>query len=114
VLAAFERVRPGSTQSANALLSPVAAAKGLDRLQAQRFIGAFEGTNRHVLNYLTKEVLQRQTPAIQAFLLQTSILPYLAAPLCDAVTGRPGSQPLLQQLANDNLFTTPLDNEGRW
>jgi LuxR family maltose regulon positive regulatory protein len=87
---------------------------GLDRQQAQRFIEAFAGAHRHVLNYLTEEVLQRQSPEVQTFLLQTAILPYLTAPLCDAVMGQPGSQPVLEQLANDNLFTTPLDNEGRW
>jgi LuxR family maltose regulon positive regulatory protein len=88
--------------------------QGLDRQQAQRFIGAFEGTNRHVLNYLTEEVLQRQSPEVQAFLLRTSILPYLTAPLCDAVMDQPGSQPLLEQLSRDNVFTTPLDTEGHW
>jgi LuxR family maltose regulon positive regulatory protein len=88
--------------------------QGLDRLQAQRFIETFAGAHRHVLNYLTEEVLQRQSPEVQTFLLRTAILPYLTAPLCDAVMGQPGSQPVLEQLANDNLFTTPLDDEGQW
>lgn len=88
--------------------------QGLDPQQAQRFLETFAGTHRHVLNYLTEEVLQRQPPEVQTFLLQTAILTYLTAPLCDAVMGQPGSQPVLQQLANDNLFTTPLDDEGRW
>ena len=88
--------------------------QGLDHQQAQRFIGAFAGTNRHILNYLTEEVLQRQSPEEQAFLLQTSILPYLTAPLCDAVMAQPGSQAMLEQLAGENLFTTPLDDEGQW
>ena len=88
--------------------------QGLDRQQVQRSIDAFTGTHRHVLNYLTEEVLQRQSPQVQTFLLQTAILPYLTAPLCDAVMGQPGSQPVLEQLANDNLFTTPLDDEGQW
>jgi LuxR family maltose regulon positive regulatory protein len=30
------------------------------------------------------------------------------------VTGQSGSQPLLERLANDNLFTTPLDANGQW
>jgi LuxR family maltose regulon positive regulatory protein len=51
---------------------------------------------------------------MQTFLLHNSILPYLTAPLCDAVMDRPGSQPLLEQLARDNAFTTPLDNKGKW
>jgi len=88
--------------------------QGLDPQQAQRFLETFAGTHRHVLNYLTEEVLQRQTPEVQGFLLQTAILPYLTASLCDAVTGQPGSQPMLEQLANDNLFTTPLDASGQW
>ena len=88
--------------------------QGLDAQQAQRFIAAFAGTDRLVLNYLTEEVLQRQSPGVQTFLLQTSILPYLTAPLCDAVTGQSGSQTMLEQLVKDNLFTTPLDNEGQW
>jgi LuxR family maltose regulon positive regulatory protein len=88
--------------------------QGLDRQQAQRFIAAFAGTHRLILNYLTEEVLQRQSPEMQTFLMQTSILPYLTASLCDAVMGQSGSQAMLEQLANDNLFTTPLDDEGQW
>ncbi|MEJ2208035.1 MAG: LuxR C-terminal-related transcriptional regulator [Anaerolineae bacterium] len=88
--------------------------QGLDRAEARRFVDAFEGTHRHVLTYLTEEVLLRQSPEEQTFLLQTSILPYLTAPLCDAVMDRPGSQATLERLANDNLFTTPLDRKGEW
>jgi len=88
--------------------------QGLESQQAQCFLEAFAGTHRHVLNYLTEEVLQRLSPEVQAFLLQTATLPYLTAPLCDAVMGRPGSQAMLEQLVNDNLFITPLDVEGRW
>jgi LuxR family maltose regulon positive regulatory protein len=88
--------------------------QGLDPQQAQRFLETFAGTHRHVLSYLTEEVLQRQSPEVQAFRLRTSILPYHTAPLCDVVMDQPGSQKTLEQLANDNLFTTPLDDEGRW
>ncbi|MFN2291733.1 MAG: LuxR C-terminal-related transcriptional regulator [Anaerolineae bacterium] len=88
--------------------------QGLAPEQAQRFLDTFAGTHRHVLGYLTEEVLQRQSPEVQAFLLQTAILPYLTASLCDAVMDQSGSQAMLERLVSDNLFTTPLDPHGQW
>jgi len=49
------------------------------------FITAFSGTNRYILDYLLEEVLAGQPPEIQHFLLYTSILERLTAPLCDAI-----------------------------
>jgi LuxR family maltose regulon positive regulatory protein len=49
------------------------------------FVRAFSGSHRLILDYLVEEVLDRQSPAVQAFLLQTSILERMTAPLCDAV-----------------------------
>jgi hypothetical protein len=51
------------------------------------FVQAFTGSNRFVLDYLVEEVLEQQPPAIQEFLLKTSILERLTGPLCDAVLG---------------------------
>ncbi|MCB0167556.1 MAG: tetratricopeptide repeat protein [Anaerolineae bacterium] len=53
----------------------------------QRFVQAFTGSHRFVIDYLAEEVLAQQPPAIQTFLLHTSILDRLSAPLCDAVMG---------------------------
>jgi LuxR family maltose regulon positive regulatory protein len=81
------------------------------------FLEAFGGTNRYVLDYLTEEVLSQQPPAIQDFLIETSILSRMCADLCDAVRS-PGdardSQAILDQLERSNLFLTPLDDERRW
>jgi LuxR family maltose regulon positive regulatory protein len=49
------------------------------------FVQAFTGSHRFVLDYLIEEVLDQQSPDIQKFLLQTSILERLTGPLCDAV-----------------------------
>ena len=43
------------------------------------------GDQRYILDYLTEEVLRRQSQEIQTFLLSTCILERLTAPLCDAV-----------------------------
>ena len=78
------------------------------------FVQAFAGSNRFVLDYLLEEVLNQQSSEIQAFLLQTSILERLTAPLCDAVTQRDDSQEILTGLDQANLFVIPLDDERRW
>jgi LuxR family maltose regulon positive regulatory protein len=78
------------------------------------FVRAFSGSHRFVLDYLIEEVLDRQTPARQNFLMKTSILEQMTAALCDAVTGEANSQAVLQQLEQSNLFVVPLDDERRW
>ena len=78
------------------------------------FVAAFAGDDRYVMDYLLEEVLQRQPVETQTFLLKTSILERLSAPLCQAVTERTDSQSLLEQLERANLFVTPLDNRRYW
>ena len=78
------------------------------------FIAAFAGDDRYVADYLVEEVLRREPPAVQTFLLETAILDRLNADLCDAVTQRGNSQALLNRLANDNLFLVPLDHRRQW
>ncbi len=78
------------------------------------FVRAFTGSHRFVLDYLIEEVLDRQTPATQNFLLETSILEQMTASLCEAVTGEANGQATLLQLEQSNLFVVPLDDERRW
>src|SRR4029450_3071052 len=68
----------------------------------------------HVLDYLTEEVLARQPQQVVTFLMETSILERLSAPLCDAVTGRSDSQSLLEELERAKLFLVPLDDVRGW
>jgi len=81
------------------------------------FVRAFAGSHRYVMDYLMEEVLGRQPADLQTFLLHTSILERLSAPLCDAVcTQRPeaGSQSTLEYLEGANLFITALDDRRTW
>ena len=59
-------------------------------------------------------MLQRQSEPVRRFLLETSILPRLSGPLCDAVTGGDDSRPVLELLDRQNLFVIPLDDRRRW
>src|SRR5262249_44865932 len=79
-----------------------------------RFVAAFTGSHRFVLDYLADEVLVGQPGQVRAFLLETSVLERLSGELCDAVTGRPGSQAMLQDIERAGLFLVPLDEVRGW
>jgi LuxR family maltose regulon positive regulatory protein len=78
------------------------------------FVTAFSGSHRFVLDYLADEVLERQDGGVRAFLLETSVLERLTGELCDAVTGRGGSQAMLEQVERAGLFVVPLDEVRGW
>ena len=81
---------------------------------AAGFVAAFTGSHRYVLDYLAEEVLERQDEQLRTFLLETSVLDRLSGPLCDAVTGREGSQALLERAERAGLFVIPLDEARDW
>ncbi|MEJ2710563.1 MAG: LuxR C-terminal-related transcriptional regulator, partial [Anaerolineales bacterium] len=105
-----------------------------DRKDVLEFIEGFSGTNRYILDYLLEEVLASQSPQIQRFLLYTSILERLTAPLCKAVLEAGNlddwrvaenlstfqdsnlltCQQMLEYLERANLFLVPLDDERQW
>jgi LuxR family maltose regulon positive regulatory protein len=98
-------------------LVALSAREASSLAQSNALVNASEGMNgshRYIADYLLDEVLQQQLPGLQQFLLQTGILNQLTAGLCDAVTGRTGSQAILEQIEQANLFTMPLDNKRQW
>jgi LuxR family maltose regulon positive regulatory protein len=78
------------------------------------FIAEFAGTHRHIMDYLVEEVLGRQEDSMQQFLVQTSVLDRLSAPLCNAVTGGDSGQGMLDHLQSANLFVVSLDESRKW
>jgi LuxR family transcriptional regulator, maltose regulon positive regulatory protein len=72
------------------------------------------GSQRYIFDYLIEEVFQSQSASAQTFLLHTSILKRLSAPLCDAILQQSGSQQMLEQLERANLFIVSLDTQRRW
>ena len=77
-------------------------------------LASFTGSDRYVLDYLMEEVFQCQPAEIQDFLLKTSVLDRLTAPLCDVVTDRTDSRAILLGLEQRNLFLVPLDRSRQW
>lgn len=92
----------------------LAALSMKGREDTSAFIQTFSGSHRFILDYLVEEVLNRQPPDIQEFLLETCILERMTAPLCDVVAKRIDSRDILNQLGRANLFLIPLDDERRW
>jgi LuxR family maltose regulon positive regulatory protein len=67
-----------------------------------------------VLDYLADEALVGQPGQASAFLLETSVRARLSGELCDAVTGRAGSQAMLEDIERAGLFLVPLDEVRGW
>jgi LuxR family transcriptional regulator, maltose regulon positive regulatory protein len=84
------------------------------RDDASAFIDEFAGDDRFVVDYLADEVLDRQPDDVRTFLLETSILNRLTAPLCAAVTGRSDARATLAALERSNLFLVALDDRRGW
>jgi LuxR family transcriptional regulator, maltose regulon positive regulatory protein len=86
----------------------------LDRSPADRdaLIAQLGRTDRHVFEFLAEEVLDRQEPAMQDFLLKTSILTELTPELCAALTSRGDALSVLEELYRRNLFVVEVDEPG--
>jgi LuxR family maltose regulon positive regulatory protein len=132
----------GLQLAALALQSAAPAPSHPNPAVSRRLVQSFSGSHKFLLDYLTQEVLSRQAPEIQHFLVTTSILERLSGELCEAVLensdlrleirknenqdGPPITNPyslisnlyspfsLLESLDRANLFLIPLDLEGQW
>jgi len=85
-----------------------------ERVDPLTLLEEVSGDQRYILDYLTEEVLRRQTQDMQAFLLCTCILGRLTASLCDAIWQRSGSQQMLERLEQANIFVVSLDSKRQW
>lgn len=111
----------------------LAALSLSSRADKEQVIASFTGSHRYLVEYLMEEVVNRQPEEAQSFLLATSILERLCAPLCDALlvdrlegfqvekspsTFEPSNlltcQQILESLEHANLFLVPLDDERIW
>src|ERR687890_1928582 len=92
----------------------LAALSMRDREDLSSFVETFSGSNRHVLDFLAEEVLERQPEGMREFLLKTSVPERMSASLCDALTGRNDGQQMLERLEHDNVFVIALDDERHW
>ena len=73
-----------------------------------------DGRHHFFTGYLAAEVLDSQPAEIRDFLIATSVLERLSAPLCDALRDRTDSAALLDRVRRGGLFLNGLDARGDW
>ncbi|WP_235932660.1 LuxR C-terminal-related transcriptional regulator [Dictyobacter arantiisoli] len=81
---------------------------------AAEVLRATDVTPRFLLEYVCEEILLQQSPEMQRFLLQTSVLDRLTGPLCESVAEAGGGQQKLESLLQANLFVSALDATDTW
>ncbi|HEY3955966.1 MAG TPA: LuxR C-terminal-related transcriptional regulator [Streptosporangiaceae bacterium] len=79
-----------------------------------RFAAEFSGSERTVAEYLLAEVLDRQPEPVRRLLLRTSVLDRVNGELADLLTGGTGSERVLQELEQANVFVASLDARRAW
>jgi LuxR family transcriptional regulator, maltose regulon positive regulatory protein len=92
----------------------LAALSLRDHPDPGRFVAEFAGDDHAVAGYLVEEVLARQPPEVQEFLLRTCVAGRLCGGLADALTGRQDGGRMLAMLERDHSFTTGVGPGRSW
>lgn len=85
-----------------------------EQQDAEQFFSTFSGSNTEVAQYLAEDILTKLSDAQRDFLLQSSILTELSAPLCNHVMQIDDSASKLSLLAQNNLFLVPTDSSHQY
>lgn len=75
--------------------------------------------NLNLYEYLSQQVLERQSPEMRGFLLQTSLLEEFNEEACTAILKRTKKtrqswRQLLRAVQQNNLFVLPVGPQGKW
>lgn len=87
------------------------ALSGQDDPEAS--LRSFYGDDRVVSDYLREEFLDALADDDRDFLVRTSVLDRISAPLCDAVLDRTDSGAVLRRVSRSNLLFSPIDARER-
>jgi LuxR family maltose regulon positive regulatory protein len=99
------------------------AALSLQRRGTTDLGVGIQGDSRYLHHYLLAEVLRSLSPAMQTWLLKTSLLDSFCAPLCEAVCQEDGEvieggpltgEAFIAWLRQANLFLIDLDDRDEW
>lgn len=81
---------------------------------ASELINTFSGRDKDLTAYLAETVIRTQPELVRSFLLRTAPLRRMSPELCEATSGHPNSEEMLEHLERSNLFIIALDRDGRW
>jgi DNA-binding SARP family transcriptional activator len=82
--------------------------------ERRRTLAALRARWKLVREYLASNVLHELDPDLREFLVRTSVLTLLSGRLCDELLGRTGSEEVLEQLEEQQIFTVSLDDQGHY
>jgi ATP/maltotriose-dependent transcriptional regulator MalT len=102
-----------TTEGWAAALRITASSLAQGKQNFTQYVHTLSGASRPIGDYL-QEMLASLPDEMAQYMLRSSILGRLTAPLCRAVTGADSSQELLESIASRQLLLEPLDLEGRW
>lgn len=102
-----------TTEGWAAALRIAASSLAQGKQNFTQYVHTLSGASRPIGDYL-QEMLASLPDEMAQYMLRTSILDRLTAPLCRAVTGADSSQELLESIVSRQLLLEPLDLEGRW
>ncbi len=71
----------------------------------------FRESNSYAAQYLMKEVFTKLAPALQTFLLYTSLLEQLTPDICNVLTNQTNAQQILLELEKQGLFISRVETE---
>jgi len=77
-------------------------------------LAELDGNHQYLTEYVVEQVLRQQSPAMQTVLLHTAILEDFNGSLCEAVTGLPNGQQMVQRIEQANLFLSAVDQRPGW
>lgn len=90
----------------------LAAISMRDEPAHESFIESLTGGHMAVAAFLREDVLARQPPELQRFMLCSGLLDELTAPMCDDVLERNDSAAMLDMVQQRGLFLFPIDPAG--
>lgn len=84
----------------------------------EKVLATLDGSHDMLVDYMVNEILMKQVPVIQDFLLRTSILDRFCVHVAKELTGEPDpawtTQACLDWLEHEELFVVSLDNYRHW
>ena len=81
-------------------------------VSAEDIAQTITGEQREIADYLIEVMLDREPPERRRFLLATSVLAQMTAPLCDAILAVDNSSEVLAEMERTNSFVIALHDHG--
>lgn len=90
----------------------LAAISMRDEPAHEPFVESLTGGHMAVADFLREDVLSRQPPDLQRFLLCSGLLEEITAPMCNEVLERDDGAAMLETVRQRGLFLFPIDQAG--